>query len=79
MAVMKAMAETGLKASVSDAGVGAMCARTGAMGAYLNVRINCAGLDDEAWKQDVLSKAEALKAGAERIEAEVMATTLAKV
>ena len=73
------MAETGLKASVSDAGVGAMCARTGAMGAYLNVRINCAGLDDEAWKKDVLAKAEALKAEAERIEAEVMATTLAKV
>lgn len=79
MAVMKAMAETGLKASVSDAGVGAMCARTGAMGAYLNVRINCAGLDDEAWKNDVLAKAERLKAEAERIEAEVMATTLAKV
>ncbi len=79
MSVMKAMAETGLKASVSDAGVGAMCARTGAMGAYLNVRINCAGLDDEAWKTDVLAKAEALKSEAERIEAEVMATTLAKV
>lgn len=79
MSVMKAMAEIGLKASVSDAGVGAMCARTGAMGAYLNVRINCAGLDDEAWKKDVLARAEALKAQAERIEAEVMATTLGKV
>ncbi len=79
MAVMKAMAENGLKASVSDAGVGAMCARTGAMGAYLNVRINCAGLDDEGWKKDILAKAEALKSDAERIEAEVMATTLAKV
>ena len=79
MSVMKAMAETGLKASVSDAGVGAMCARTGAMGAYLNVRINCAGLDDEAWKKDVLAKAEALKGVAERIEAEVMAITLTKV
>ena len=79
MAVMKAMAENGLKASVSDAGVGAMCARTGAMGAYLNVRINCAGLDDEAWKQDVLAKAEKLKAEAERLEAEVMTITLDKV
>ena len=79
MSVMKAMAETGLKASVSDAGVGALCARTGALGAYLNVRINCAGLDDEAWKKDVLAKAEKLKAEAERAEAEVMALTLAKV
>jgi glutamate formiminotransferase / formiminotetrahydrofolate cyclodeaminase len=79
MEVMKAMAEQGLKASVSDAGVGAMCARTGALGAYLNVRINCAGLDDEAWKQDVLARAEELKAEAERKEAEVLAITLAKV
>jgi formiminotetrahydrofolate cyclodeaminase len=43
------------------------------------VRINCAGLDDEAWKQDVLAKAEMLKARAEALEAEVMATVLAKV
>ncbi len=79
MGVMKAMAEHGLKASVSDAGVGALCARTGALSAYLNVRINCAGLDDEAWKKAVLTEAEALKSQAEQLEAEVMATTLLKV
>ncbi|MEO8590758.1 MAG: glutamate formimidoyltransferase [Flavobacteriales bacterium] len=79
MALMKAMARSGLKASVSDAGVGALCARTGAIGGYLNVRINCAGLDDAAFKTDVLAKAEALKAQAEALEAEVMALTLAKV
>ena len=79
MEVMKAMATSGLKASISDAGVGAMCARTGALGAYLNVRINCAGLDDEAWKKDVLAKAEALKTKAEALEAEVMALTLGKI
>jgi glutamate formiminotransferase/formiminotetrahydrofolate cyclodeaminase len=67
------------KASVSDAGVGALCARTGALGAYLNVRINCAGLDDEAFKQDVLKQAEHLKVQADALEAEVMALTLAKV
>ena len=64
---------------MSDAGVGAMCARTGALGAYLNVRINCAGLDDEAWKKGVLAEAEALKTRAEKLEAEVMLETLAKV
>jgi len=78
MSVMKAMCEKGLKASVSDAGVGALCARSGAIAAYLNVRINCVGLDDEAWKKDVLAKADRLKAEAERMEAEVMAITLAK-
>lgn len=79
MALMKAMAESGLAASVSDAGVGALCARTGALGGYLNVRINCAGLDDEAFKADVLKQAETLRAQADALEAEVMALTLAKV
>ncbi|MBP7448412.1 MAG: glutamate formimidoyltransferase [Flavobacteriales bacterium] len=79
MALMKAMAQEGLPASVSDAGVGALCARTGALGAYLNVRINCAGLDDEEFKQDVLKQAEHLKVQADALEAEVMALTLAKV
>ncbi len=79
MALMKAMAESGSAASVSDAGVGALCARTGALGGYLNVRINCAGLDDEAFKADVLKQAETLRAQADALEAEVMALTLAKV
>ena len=79
MALMKAMAENGLAASVSDAGVGALCARTGALGGYLNVRINCAGLDNEAFKADVLKQAETLRAQADALEAEVMALTLAKV
>jgi glutamate formiminotransferase / formiminotetrahydrofolate cyclodeaminase len=79
MVLMKAMAKDGLPASVSDAGVGALCARAGALGGYLNVRINCAGLDDAAFKADVLAKAEALKAQADALEAEVMATTLSKV
>ncbi|MGI9649422.1 MAG: glutamate formimidoyltransferase [Acidimicrobiia bacterium] len=47
MEVIGAMAETGIPASVSDAGVGAMCARAAAMGAYLNVRINAKSLSDE--------------------------------
>ncbi len=79
MDLMKAMANIGLPASVSDAGVGALCARTGAIGGYLNVRINCAGLDDAAFKEKVLKEAEALKAKAEALETEVMALTLAKV
>ena len=79
MDLMKAMAANGLPASVSDAGVGALCARAGALGGYLNVRINCAGLDDATFKADVLAKAEALKAKADALEAEVMAVTLGKV
>ncbi|MBK6832185.1 MAG: glutamate formimidoyltransferase [Flavobacteriales bacterium] len=79
MGLMRAMSEHGLPASVSDAGVGALCARAGALGAYLNVRINCAGLDDATFKADVLKQAEDLKVQADAMEAEVMAVTLRKV
>ena len=79
MEVMQAMAKDGLPASVSDAGVGALCARTGAIAAYLNVRINCVGLKDEAFKKQVLDEAEALKAQVESTEVEVMEATLAKI
>jgi glutamate formiminotransferase/formiminotetrahydrofolate cyclodeaminase len=53
---MKAMAETGLEASVSDAGVGALCARTAVMGAYLNVKINAEGVDNKDFVNDLLSR-----------------------
>jgi glutamate formiminotransferase/formiminotetrahydrofolate cyclodeaminase len=56
MEVMKAMAENGLEASVSDAGVGALCARTAVMGAFLNVKINAEGVDDKEFVNDLLSR-----------------------
>ena len=40
MEVMMAMAKIGLQNSLSDAGVGSLCARTAVYGAYFNVRIN---------------------------------------
>jgi len=53
---IKAMAEIGNPASVSDAGVGALCARSAVMGAYLNVKINCANLEDKAFVAEILAK-----------------------
>ncbi len=79
MDLMRAMAEKGLPASISDAGVGALCARAGALGAYLNVRINCSGLDDETFKKDVLARAEKLRREVDPLEEEVMRITLQKV
>ncbi len=48
MDVIKAMAEMGNPNSVTDAGVGALAARSGVMGAYLNVKINSAGLENRS-------------------------------
>jgi glutamate formiminotransferase/formiminotetrahydrofolate cyclodeaminase len=78
MEVMEEMAKTGLKASISDAGVGAMCALTAVRGAYLNVRINCAGFDDKEFVAKALKDAEEIldmaKAKEEAIMQEVMNT-----
>ena len=58
--VMQAMAETGNPNSVSDAGVGALCARTAVEGAYLNVKINAAGYNDKTYVSKTLKNAENL-------------------
>lgn len=58
MEIIKAMAETGNPNSVSDAGVGALAARSAVMGAWLNVRINAGGFKDKAYLQEILSEGE---------------------
>ncbi len=79
MEVAQAMVSIGMPSSVSDVGVGVMCARTGALAAYLNVRTNFKGFEDAAFQQVVMQEADALKAKAEAIEAEVMEATMAKL
>ena len=59
--IIKAMAEIGNPNSISDAGVGALCARSAIIGAYMNVRINAAELKDEVFKKEILAKAEKIK------------------
>jgi len=54
--VIKAMAATGNPNSISDAGVGALCARSAVMGAFMNVRINGAGYDDKNFVKDIIAK-----------------------
>jgi glutamate formiminotransferase / formiminotetrahydrofolate cyclodeaminase len=56
--IIKAMAEIGNPNSVSDAGVGALCARSAVMGAFLNVKINAAGLEDKIFAKEIIAKAE---------------------
>ncbi len=56
--IMRAMAENGNPNSVSDAGVGALCALTAVEGAFLNVKINAAGIHDKKFTHELISKAE---------------------
>lgn len=55
--ICEAMIEKGNPNSVSDAGVGALCARAAIHGAYLNVKINAASLDDREYARRMIDKA----------------------
>ncbi|MBE9491375.1 MAG: cyclodeaminase/cyclohydrolase family protein, partial [Bacteroidetes bacterium] len=69
---MKAMAETGLQASVSDAGVGALCARTAVMGAFLNVKINASGVEDKSFVDDILTKGTEIEEKSQQMETDIL-------
>ena len=77
--VVRAMAEEGNPNSVSDAGVGALAARSAVMGACLNVKINAAGLKDRAVADALVKEAEEIQAAAQRAEAEILAVVESKI
>lgn len=77
--VVRAMAEEGNPNSVSDAGVGALAARSAVMGACLNVKINAAGLKDRAMAEALVKEAEEIQALAQKAEAEVLAVVESKI
>jgi len=79
MKVMKAMAEIGLEASASDAGVGALCARTAVMGAFLNVKINADGVDDKVFVNDLLSRGTEIEEKALMTEKEILEIVNSKI
>jgi len=72
MEVAKAMAETGNPNSVSDAGVGAIAALAGVKGAFLNVKINAAGLDDKAYVEKVVAKGKEIQEKAAARQKEIL-------
>ena len=77
--VVRAMAEEGNPNSVSDAGVGALAARSAVMGACLNVKINAAGLKDRAMAEALVNEAMEIQAAAQRAEAEILAVVESKI
>lgn len=77
--IVQAMAETGNPNSVTDAGVGALCARSAVMGAHLNVQINASSLKDEAFKADILAKAAEIEKQALAREAEILKIVASKI
>jgi glutamate formiminotransferase/formiminotetrahydrofolate cyclodeaminase len=60
-------------------GVGALCARTAVMGAFLNVKINAAGLEDKAFAEEYVMKGEKIAEVAQQKEAEILAVIDQKI
>ncbi|MCX6231002.1 MAG: glutamate formimidoyltransferase [Bacteroidetes bacterium] len=77
--IIKAMAEIGNPNSVTDAGVGALCARSAVMGAFLNVRINASGLKDKAFVDDILAKGAEIEANSKKAEEDILKIVNAKI
>jgi len=72
MEIMKAMADFGNPNSVSDAGVGALCARAAVMGAFMNVRINAASCDDKPFVDDMIKKGTEIQENAIKTETQIL-------
>ncbi|MBR7170444.1 MAG: glutamate formimidoyltransferase [Alistipes sp.] len=77
--LVRAMAEEGNPNSVSDAGVGALAARSAVLGARLNVRINAAGLKDHTLADRLTAEADRIAAEVIQAEQEVLAIVEQKI
>lgn len=77
--IIKGMAEIGNPNSVSDAGVGALCARVAVHGAYLNVKINSGDLEDKDYVQKVIADGKAMIDKADALEKEILEIVNGKI
>lgn len=79
MEVIQAMILNGNPNSITDAGVGAICARSAVIGAFLNVKVNAGGLKDKTFVEDILKQGLGIEEGAKKLEAELLAMVDSKI
>ncbi len=77
--LLEAIAREGNPASVSDAGVGALAARSAVLGAQLNVRINAAGLADRSMAEALCEEAEEIACNASARETQILEIVNSKI
>ena len=63
----------------SDAGVGALALRTCVRGAFLNVQINAAGIDDKVFVSDLIEKGRKIDRESFLLENEIISTLGSKM
>jgi glutamate formiminotransferase/formiminotetrahydrofolate cyclodeaminase len=77
--VMIEMMKNGIANSLSDAGVGVLCAKTAVTGAYFNVRINAKDIKDRKFAEEIIAKAEAIYQKTMVLEQEMMQIINSKI
>jgi glutamate formiminotransferase/formiminotetrahydrofolate cyclodeaminase len=70
--IAKEMVLIGNPNSITDAGVGALCARTAVIGAFMNVRINASGLNDKTFVSEIVAKGKVIEENTQQIEKDVI-------
>jgi glutamate formiminotransferase/formiminotetrahydrofolate cyclodeaminase len=68
-----------LQNSLSDGGVGVLCAKTAVTGAYFNVRINAKDIKDRKFAEDILAKSEDIYQKTVLLESKMMEIINAKI
>ena len=79
MNVIKKMIDIGNPNSITDAAVGALCARTSVIGAFLNVKINCKDYNDKKFVKEIIKKGEDIIKKTKKIEEEILNLTDEKI
>ena len=72
MEVIKAMVINGNPNSVTDAGVGALCARAAVMGAFMNVRVNASGYNDKTFTHSIITRGAEIEDETIALENEIL-------
>jgi glutamate formiminotransferase/formiminotetrahydrofolate cyclodeaminase len=79
MQVIKAMADSGNPNSITDAGVGAICASAAISGAFLNVKINASGLADNVFARKLITEGNVIQEKVKALENEILETVNSKI
>ena len=79
MGVIKAMVEKGNPNSVTDAGVGALCARSAVIGAFMNIRVNAGGYDDKLYVEEMITRGKEIESKTIALEGEIVSMVNKKI
>lgn len=77
--LIKDMVQNGNPNSVTDAGVGGLCARTAIHGAYLNIKVNITGINDKNFTENLMSKANDIFEKSKTLEKEILDIVESKI